>query len=96
MTTEYDSYGTLNIGVDGYNPISVSTSRIKQVQNINLFYSILGNIGTVVQTTYTYYVDNNGVVEPFLETQHMMLMFQLLVLFKLQIKHKYLQMHYKH
>lgn len=65
MITEYDSYGTLNLGVNGYNSISVSASRVKQVQNFNLFYSILGNIGTVIQTTYTYYVDNNGVVEPF-------------------------------
>ena len=65
ITTEYDSYGTLNLGVDGYNPISKTVSRIKQVQNINLNYSLFTNIGTILETTYTYYADNNGVMEPF-------------------------------
>lgn len=63
--TDYDSYGTLNLGVVGFDPIVKTVYRIKLAQNINLSIPFFGSIGTVTQTSYTYYVNNGGVIEPF-------------------------------
>lgn len=63
IKTDYDSYGTLNLGVTGFDPIVKSVFRIKVVQNINL--SVGFPVGTIVQTTYTYYINEGGSVKPF-------------------------------
>ncbi len=63
--TDYDSYGTLNLGVVGFDPIVKTVYRIKLAQNINLSIPFFGPIGTVTQTSYTYYVVNGSVTEPF-------------------------------
>jgi hypothetical protein len=65
IKTDYDSYGTLNLGVAGFDPIVKNVFRIKVVQNINLSYSFFPNIGTVDQTTYTYYINEGGAIKPF-------------------------------
>lgn len=63
--TDYDSYGTLNLGVTGFDPIVKTVYRIKLAQNINLSIPFFGSIGTVTQTAYTYYVVNGSTTEPF-------------------------------
>jgi Secretion system C-terminal sorting domain len=63
--TDFDSYGTLNLGVVGFDPIVKTVYRIKLAQNISLSIPFFGSIGTVTQTSYTYYVNNAGVIEPF-------------------------------
>jgi Secretion system C-terminal sorting domain len=64
IKTDYDSYGTLNLGVVGFDPIVKSVYRIKLVQNINLTIGFIP-VGTVSQTTHTYYVTNGAPTEPF-------------------------------
>jgi Secretion system C-terminal sorting domain len=64
IKTDYDSYGTLNLGVVGFDPIVKSVFRIKVVQNINLTIGFFP-IGTVTQTTHTYYASNGAITEPF-------------------------------
>ncbi len=64
IQTNYDSYGTLNLGVIGFDPIIKAVYRIKVVQNINLSIGFFP-IGTVTQTTYTYYAANGSSTEPF-------------------------------
>lgn len=63
IKTDYDSYGTLNLGVDGFLPITKTVFRVKVFQNINLTIGFFP-IGTVTQTSYTYYANNAGVIEP--------------------------------
>lgn len=63
IKTDYDSYGTLNLDVTGFDPIVKSVFRVKVVQNINL--SVGFPVGTIVQTTYTYYINEGGSVKPF-------------------------------
>lgn len=63
ITANYDSYGTLNIGVTGFAPIVKNVFRLKVIQNINL--SVGFPVGNVVQTTYTYYINEVGVIKPF-------------------------------
>jgi Secretion system C-terminal sorting domain len=64
IKTDYDSYGTLNLGVVGFDPIVKTVHRIKLVQNINLTIGFIP-VGTVSQTTHTYYVTNGALTEPF-------------------------------
>ncbi len=64
IKTDYDSFGTLNLGIDGFLPITKTVYRIKVFQNINLTIGFLP-IGTVSQTSYTYYTNNSGTIEPF-------------------------------
>ncbi len=63
--TDFDGYGTLNLGVIGFNPIIKTVYRIKLAQNISLSVPFFGSIGTVTQTAYTYYVVNGSSTEPF-------------------------------
>lgn len=51
VSTNVDAYGTLTI--NGGAPVAVT--RVKVVQNISLTYMGIPNIGTGVQTTYSYY-----------------------------------------
>ncbi len=64
IITEYDGYGTLNLGVVGFDPIVKTVYRIKVLQNINLTIGFFP-IGTVTQTTHTYYAVNGSITEPY-------------------------------
>jgi Secretion system C-terminal sorting domain len=64
IKTDYDSYGTLNLGVVGFDPIVKTVFRMKVVQNINLTIGFFP-IGTVTQTTHTYYTSIGSSTEPF-------------------------------
>jgi hypothetical protein len=63
--TDFDSYGTLNLGVTGFDPIVKTVYRIKLAQNISLSVPFFGSIGTVTQTSYTYYISNGSITEPY-------------------------------
>lgn len=52
LTTSVDAYGTLNLPGYGTN---FSATRLKTVLNISLNYGFFTNVGTVTQTSYTYY-----------------------------------------
>ena len=61
ITTSVDAYGTLNTVVNGLNiGGSEAVTRLKSVQNINLNYGFLTNVGTIVQTIYSYYTSGNS------------------------------------
>lgn len=56
ITTSVDAYGTISFnipGIEGAGPSPVT--RLKTVQNLSIFYGLLGNVGTVNQTIYAYY-----------------------------------------
>lgn len=55
IITKIDAYGTLNVADSGNGAYSGAVTRLKTVQNINLFYGFLGNVGTVVITNYAYF-----------------------------------------
>lgn len=58
INTTVDAYGTLNLNIDG-SASSHPVTRLKSVQNITLNYSIFANVGTIVQTVYSYYETGN-------------------------------------
>ncbi len=60
MTSTFDAYGTLNTNDVGFGPFNGSASRLKMVQNLNLNYGAIPNVGTVSQTTYNYYSNSTG------------------------------------
>ncbi len=60
VTTSVDAYGILNSTVDGIAINNQAVTRLKSVQNISLNYSFLTNVGTIVQTIYSYYVAGNS------------------------------------
>ncbi len=61
ITTSVDAYGTLNTVVNGLNiGGSEAVTRLKSVQNINLNYGFLTNVGTIVQTIYSYYTSGSS------------------------------------
>ena len=55
VTTTVDAYGTLNLSVIGSGLVTYNATRLKSVQNITLNNGVLTNVGTIVQTTYSYY-----------------------------------------
>ena len=55
LTTSVDAYGTLNLNDAGNGGYSGNVTRMKNVLTISLNYGILSNIGTVTQTSYTYF-----------------------------------------
>jgi Secretion system C-terminal sorting domain len=55
IITKIDAYGTLNVADSGNGAFSGAVTRLKTVQNINLFYGFFGNVGTVVITNYAYF-----------------------------------------
>ena len=59
IITSVDAYGTLTLNNTGNGPFSGPVTRLKTVQNINLFQGGFFNVGTVVQTTYAYYSGSN-------------------------------------
>ncbi len=59
VNTSVDAYGNLNLNIDGI-PSTHTITRLKSVQNISLNYSIFPNVGTIVQTIYSYYEAGNS------------------------------------
>lgn len=59
VNTLVDAYGNLNLNIDGISSTHAIT-RLKSVQNISLNYSIFPNVGTIVQTIYSYYEAGNS------------------------------------
>jgi hypothetical protein len=59
INTWVDAYGNLNLNIDGI-PSTHTITRLKSVQNISLNYSIFPNVGTIVQTIYSYYEAGNS------------------------------------
>lgn len=60
VTTSVDAYGTLNLNIIGTGIVTYPTTRLKSVQNIILNNGTLTNVGTIVQTTYSYYYSTVG------------------------------------
>jgi len=60
LLTTVDAYGTLtlNDANDGTGPYSGTVTRLKTVLNLSLNYQLFSNVGTVTQTTYSYYDGN--------------------------------------
>lgn len=54
-----DAYGTLNMTINGVQS-NYTVTRLKSTQNLSLNYSIFPNVGTIVQTVYTYYEAGNS------------------------------------
>lgn len=69
ISTSVDAYGTLNLSIDGGAITTYQVTRLKSVQNVTLSYSIFGNIGTIDQTLYYYYI-NGGPNTPIFRTSH--------------------------
>ena len=55
LTTSVDAYGTLTLNDAGNGGYSGTVTRMKNVLNISLNYSLFSNVGTVTQTSYTYF-----------------------------------------
>jgi len=59
INASVDAYGTLTLNIDGAGETSYQVTRLKSIQHITMSYGIFGNIGTIDQTLYYYYI--NGV-----------------------------------
>lgn len=57
IVTAVDAYGTLTTNVGGGNNLPVT--RLKTIITINLNYGFITNVGTITQTTYSYYTSTN-------------------------------------
>lgn len=55
LVTTVDAYGTLTLNDPGNGAYSGTVTRLKTVLNISLNYGFFSNIGTVTQTSYSYY-----------------------------------------
>ena len=67
MVTSADAYGTLYRNIGGV--ANSNATRLKTVITISLNYGFLSNIGTITQTTYSYYsTDLSGVNAPLFRT----------------------------
>lgn len=63
ITNSVDAYGTLNLDIDGGGITTYQVTRLKSVQNVVLSFGIFGDIGTIDQTLYYYYI-NGGSSSP--------------------------------
>lgn len=59
INTIVDAYGTLNMTINGVQS-NYTVTRLKSTQSLSLNYSIFPNVGTIVQTVYTYYEAGNS------------------------------------
>ncbi len=57
IVTTVDAYGTFIANI-GTFPNATNVTRLKTVINISLNYGFFTNVGTITQTTYSYYSDN--------------------------------------
>lgn len=64
LVTTVDAYGTLTLNDFGTGPYSGSVTRLKTVLNISLNYGIIPNVGTITQTSYSYYDASIGSNNP--------------------------------
>ena len=55
LATTVDAYGTLTLNDFGTGSYSGTVTRLKTVLNISLNYGIIPNVGTITQTSYSYY-----------------------------------------
>lgn len=55
IVTTVDAYGTLNANIGSFT--NANATRLKTVINISLNYGFFTNVGTITQTTYSYYND---------------------------------------
>jgi Secretion system C-terminal sorting domain len=53
IVTTVDAYGTLNANIGSFT--NANATRLKTVINISLNYGFFTNVGTITQTTYSYY-----------------------------------------
>ncbi len=58
LTTTVDSYGTLTLNDAGNGAYSGNVTRMKNVLSLSLNYGFFSNVGTVVQTSYSYFDPN--------------------------------------
>ncbi len=64
LVTTVDAYGTLNLNDFGTGAYSGNVTRLKTVLTISLNYSFFTNVGTVTQTSYSYYDASDGTGNP--------------------------------
>lgn len=64
LVTTVDAYGTLTLNDFGTGPYTGNVTRLKTVLNISLNYGIIPNVGTITQTSYSYYDANIGSNNP--------------------------------
>ena len=60
VVTTMDAHGTLSMNDLGQGAFSGEVTRMKSVQNIDLAYSVLGNVGTATITAFNYFDNTNG------------------------------------
>ena len=65
LTTSVDAYGTLSLPDLGFTS---TVTRLKTVLNISMNYGFFSNIGTVTQTSYSYYSASNPMNSPEFRT----------------------------
>ncbi len=58
LTTTVDAYGTLTLNDAGNGAYSGTVTRMKNVLSLTLNYGFIPNVGTVVQTSYSYFDPN--------------------------------------
>ncbi len=66
IVTSVDAYGTLNDNVSVFT--NANATRLKTVITLSLNYGFLTNVGTITQTTYSYYSDNLFINAPLFRT----------------------------
>lgn len=64
LVTTVDGYGTLSLNDFGSGAYNGNVTRLKTVLNLSLNYSFFTNIGTVTQTSYSYYDNTLGTNDP--------------------------------
>ena len=64
LVTTVDAYGTLSLNDFGSGAYSGNVTRIKTVLNISMNWGILSNVGTINQTSYSYYDSILGTTNP--------------------------------
>ncbi len=60
IETTMDAHGTLSTNDLGQGAFNGAVTRIKSVQNIDLSYSVFGNVGTATVTVFNYFNNTNG------------------------------------
>ncbi|GEP49533.1 hypothetical protein FNO01nite_02050 [Flavobacterium noncentrifugens] len=68
-TTAVDAYGILTVNV-GSTPAATHITRLKTTQTISLDYLFFSNVGTVTQTTYSYYKNGSPMSVPVFRSTH--------------------------
>jgi hypothetical protein len=63
LVTTVDAYGTLTLNDFGFGSYTGNVTRLKTVLNLSLTY-LFPNVGTVTQTSYSYYDNTIGTNDP--------------------------------